>query len=152
MQLPMRQIFQEMAAQKLRLGLTILAVAWATLCIGVMLSVGEGIRQGVISTAERGNGQLIYVTGGIATVSNSQFFQGKALELGEDDADVIAALPSVERALPTSNWQDKLKTDTQMSWTGAFRGGYQSTPALRGLRCCRVVAGLTPEMKTNSAM
>ncbi|CCO48630.1 Putative ABC transporter, permease component [Vibrio nigripulchritudo SOn1] len=135
MQLPMRQIFQEMAAQKLRLGLTILAVAWATLCIGVMLSVGEGIRQGVISTTERGNGQLIYVTGGIATVSNSQFFQGKALKLGEDDADVIAALPNVERALPTSNWQDKLKTDTQMSWTEPFavRPEYASLAGLEVL-------------------
>ncbi|MCP4949733.1 MAG: ABC transporter permease, partial [Aestuariibacter sp.] len=56
MLLPMRQIFQEMAAEKLRLGLTILAVAWATLCIAAMLAVGEGIRQGVLRTAQDGNG------------------------------------------------------------------------------------------------
>ncbi|WP_104399454.1 ABC transporter permease [Vibrio penaeicida] len=117
MQLPMRQIFQEMAAQKLRLGLTILAVAWSTLCIGVMLSVGEGIRQGVISTAERGNGQLIYVTGGIATVNNNQFFQGKALDLELEDADIIAALPTVERALPTARWDENLQTEKRTIWS-----------------------------------
>ncbi|MCZ8499625.1 hypothetical protein O9929_23950 [Vibrio lentus] len=34
------------------LGSTILAVAWATLCISAMLSVGEGIEQGVLKTAQ----------------------------------------------------------------------------------------------------
>ena len=81
MLLPMRQIFQEMAAEKLRLGLTILAVAWATLCIAAMLAVGEGIRQGVLKTAQNGNGNLIYLTGGMATVDHGAFHQGKFLTL-----------------------------------------------------------------------
>ena len=59
--LPVRQIVQEMAAERLRLSLTILAVAWATLCITSMLAVGEGLRQGVTRAAQSGNGNLIYL-------------------------------------------------------------------------------------------
>ena len=89
MLLPMRQIFQEMSAEKLRLGLTILAVAWATLCISAMLSVGEGIRQGVLKTAQNGNGNLIYLSGGMATVDYGSFHQGKPLTLTVEDTKVV---------------------------------------------------------------
>ncbi|HDY3938861.1 TPA: ABC transporter permease, partial [Vibrio cholerae] len=50
--LPIRQIMQEMAAEKLRLSLTILAVAWSTLCIAGLLAVGEGIRSGIVRTIQ----------------------------------------------------------------------------------------------------
>ena len=77
MLLPIRQIFQEMASEKIRFALTVLAVAWATLCIAGMLAVGEGIRLGVMKTAQNGNGNLIYLTGGIATIDFGRFYTGK---------------------------------------------------------------------------
>ncbi|GAJ72962.1 LOW QUALITY PROTEIN: ABC-type antimicrobial peptide transport system, permease component [Vibrio sp. JCM 18904] len=108
MLLPMRQIFQEMAAEKLRLGLTILAVAWATLCIAAMLAVGEGIRQGVLKTAQNGNGNLIYLTGGMATVDHGAFHQGKFLTLKMDDSEVVRALPDVKSVAPTAKWKERI--------------------------------------------
>ncbi len=81
MLLPMRQIFQEMSAEKLRLGLTILAVAWAALCIAAMLAVGEGIRQGVLKTAQNGNGNLIYLTGGLRRLIMALFIKVNFLRL-----------------------------------------------------------------------
>ncbi|WP_261886379.1 ABC transporter permease [Vibrio pomeroyi] len=116
MLLPMRQIFQEMAAEKLRLGLTILAVAWATLCIAAMLAVGEGIRQGVLRTAQNGNGNLIYLTGGMATVDYGVFHQGKFLTLKADDTDVVKALPEVESVAPTAVWDERITVDDRGSW------------------------------------
>ncbi|ELA8173668.1 ABC transporter permease [Vibrio alginolyticus] len=116
MLLPMRQIFQEMAAEKLRLGLTILAVAWATLCIAAMLAVGEGIRQGVLKTAQNGNGNLIYLTGGMATVDHGAFHQGKFLTLKMDDSGVVRALPDVKSVAPTAKWKERITVGDRNSW------------------------------------
>ncbi|MFH4562154.1 ABC transporter permease [Vibrio diabolicus] len=116
MLLPMRQIFQEMAAEKLRLGLTILAVAWATLCIAVMLAVGEGIRQGVLKTAQNGNGNLIYLTGGMATVDHGAFHQGKFLTLKMDDSEIVRALPDVKSVAPTAKWKERITVGDRSSW------------------------------------
>ncbi|WP_274004532.1 ABC transporter permease [Vibrio parahaemolyticus] len=116
MLLPMRQVFQEMAAEKLRLGLTILAVAWATLCIAAMLAVGEGIRQGVLKTAQNGNGNLIYLTGGMATVDHGAFHQGKFLTLKMDDSEVVRALPDVKSVAPTAKWKERITVGDRSSW------------------------------------
>ncbi|HCG9121115.1 TPA: ABC transporter permease [Vibrio parahaemolyticus] len=116
MLLPMRQIFQEMAAEKLRLGLTILAVAWATLCIAAMLAVGEGIRQGVLKTAQNGNGNLIYLTEGMATVDHGAFHQGKFLTLKMDDSEVVRALPDVKSVAPTAKWKERITVGDRSSW------------------------------------
>ncbi|MFH4413351.1 ABC transporter permease [Vibrio diabolicus] len=116
MLLPMRQIFQEMAAEKLRLGLTILAVAWATLCIAAMLAVGEGIRQGVLKTAQNGNGNLIYMTGGMATVDHGAFHQGKFLTLKMDDSEIVRALPDVKSVAPTAKWKERITVGDRSSW------------------------------------
>ncbi|HHX8374014.1 TPA: ABC transporter permease [Vibrio alginolyticus] len=116
MLLPMRQIFQEMVAEKLRLGLTILAVAWATLCIAAMLAVGEGIRQGVLKTAQNGNGNLIYMTGGMATVDHGAFHQGKFLTLKMDDSEVVRALPDVKSVAPTAKWKERITVGDRSSW------------------------------------
>ncbi|MBM5020690.1 ABC transporter permease [Vibrio parahaemolyticus] len=116
MLLPMRQIFQEMAAENLRLGLTILAVAWATLCIAAMLAVGEGIRQGVLKTAQNGNGNLIYLTGGMATVDHGAFHQGKFLTLKMDDSEIVRALPDVKSVAPTAKWKERITVGDRSSW------------------------------------
>ncbi|HHF3030063.1 TPA: ABC transporter permease [Vibrio diabolicus] len=116
MLLPMRQILQEMAAEKLRLGLTILAVAWATLCIAAMLAVGEGIRQGVLKTAQNGNGNLIYLTGGMATVDHGAFHQGKFLTLKMDDSEIVRALPDVKSVAPTAKWKERITVGDRSSW------------------------------------
>ncbi len=116
MLLPMRQIFQEMAAEKLRLGLTILAVAWATICIAAMLAVGEGIRQGVLKTAQNGNGNLIYLTGGMATVDHGAFHQGKFLTLKMDDSEIVRALPDVKSVAPTAKWKERITVGDRSSW------------------------------------
>ncbi|QRG83858.1 ABC transporter permease [Vibrio diabolicus] len=128
MLLPMRQIFQEMAAEKLRLGLTILAVAWATLCIAAMLAVGEGIRQGVLKTAQNGNGNLIYLTGGMATVDHGAFHQGKFLTLKMDDSEVVRALPDVKSVAPTAKWKERITVGDRSSWQEplAVRSEFQS--------------------------
>lgn len=105
--LPIRQILQEMAAEKLRLSLTILAVAWSTLCIAGLLAVGEGIRSGIVRTIQNGNGNLIHISGGFATLTHGSFHEGQTLKLTEQDSQVLATLPAVKRALLLLNGRSK---------------------------------------------
>ncbi|KMV31542.1 peptide ABC transporter permease [Photobacterium swingsii] len=126
--IPFRQIFQEMAAEKLRLGLMILAIAWATICIALMLSIGEGLSQGLTRHAESGNGKLIRVMGGMATMNYGQFSQGKMLKLYPEDIDLIRALPAVKAAEPVVTWDKEVIYNKQVSWQApmAVSADYQS--------------------------
>ncbi|CAM3787450.1 ABC transporter permease [Vibrio aerogenes] len=116
-----------MAAEKLRLVLTIFAVAWATLCIAGMLAVGEGLRAGIIRVVQNGNGSLIHVTGGIASIDNGTFYQGKALTLKAEDAEILQTLPTVAQALPSASWQEELHYQDKYAWRQptAVSAGYQ---------------------------
>ncbi len=111
-----RQIFQEMAAEKVRLGLTILAVAWATLAIATMLATGEGLRLGLMRTSESGSGDLIIVNGGMASVNNGVFRKGEWLKLDISDVTALQALPSVKTALPVANWNESVTHNKQGTW------------------------------------
>ncbi|ENM5932644.1 ABC transporter permease [Vibrio mimicus] len=131
--LPIRQILQEMAAEKLRLSLTILAVAWSTLCIAGLLAVGEGIRSGIVRTIQNGNGNLIHISGGFATLTHGSFHEGQTLKLTEQDSQVLATLPAVKRALPSAEWQEQVTFEDKRSWMlpYAVAHGYQAMNKLR---------------------
>ncbi|NAX17783.1 MULTISPECIES: ABC transporter permease [unclassified Vibrio] len=116
MMLPIRQIYQEMAAEKLRLLLTILAVAWGTLCIATMLATGEGLRQGLTRSSQSGNGNLLYVTGGYASQTAGRFFEGKALSLQADDVELVRALPFIQRAEVSAQWDKRVSNQDNGTW------------------------------------
>ncbi|MGC9550687.1 ABC transporter permease [Vibrio metoecus] len=131
--LPIRQIMQEMAAEKLRLSLTILAVAWSTLCIAGLLAVGEGIRSGIVRTIQNGNGNLIHISGGYATQIHGRFHEGQALSLTEQDSHVLATLPMIKHALPSAEWQELIMFADKRSWMMpyAVKSEYQAMNKLR---------------------
>ncbi|AUI88207.1 peptide ABC transporter permease [Vibrio azureus] len=116
MLLPMRQIFQEMAAEKLRLGLTILAVAWATVSISVMLAVGEGIRQGVLTTVKNGNGNLMHLTSGMVSINHGSAHQGKKIKLLMSDVKVLSELPGIAQVAPSANWEERITFGDRTTW------------------------------------
>lgn len=125
MLLPIRQIFQEMVSEKIRFALTVLAVAWATLCIAGMLAVGEGIRLGVMKTAQNGNGNLIYLTGGIATIDFGRFYTGKPLELKLDDSEIVKSLPEVKSVASTAMWEEDITVGDKYTWRQPLAVGHE---------------------------
>ncbi len=130
--LPLRQIIHEMTAEKMRLGLTILAIVWATVSIASMLAIGEGLRQGLIRTTSNGNGNLIMLTGGFATKDYGQFSKGKQLNLKPDDIDVLRALPSIEYAEPSATWAEDVRYNDNGTWQQPL-AVYPQYQALTGL-------------------
>ncbi|KJF80792.1 ABC transporter permease [Photobacterium angustum] len=103
---PVKQIFHEMSAEKLRLSLTILAIVWSTVCISTMLAAGEGLRQGLIRSSTSGNGNLIYVSTGVASINYGNFYKGKSLDLATEDQKLIKALPTVKMVSATATWEE----------------------------------------------
>ncbi|WP_318505589.1 ABC transporter permease [Photobacterium leiognathi] len=103
---PVKQIFHEMSAEKLRLSLTILAIVWSTVCISTMLAAGEGLRQGLIRSSTSGNGNLIYVSSGVASINHGNFYKGKSLDLTMEDQKLIQALPTVKMVSATGIWEE----------------------------------------------
>ena len=103
---PVKQIFHEMSAEKLRLSLTILAIVWSTVCISTMLAAGEGLRQGLIRSSTSGNGNLIYVSTGVASINYGNFYKGKSLDLAIEDQKLIKALPTVKMVSATATWEE----------------------------------------------
>lgn len=114
---PLQQILHEMAAEKLRLCLTILAIVWSTMCISTMLATGEGLRQGLIRSTTSGNGDLIYVTGGTASITQGRFFQGKAFDLHLSDRENLATLPDVKRVSTSALWDQPVTKGDRFAYT-----------------------------------
>jgi putative ABC transport system permease protein len=105
-----------MASEKIRFALTVLAVAWATLCISTMLATGEGLRAGLSKSAEQGSGKLILVTGGNASVNNGTFHVGQTLKLNMGDVAAVKSLPSVKMAIPTASWDVPVMHGNNSTW------------------------------------
>lgn len=79
------QILKNMMVQKTRLILTILAVAWGTFTIALMLAVGEGLRVTFGNTIkDAGSGALI-ISGAESTTSFQGQANGVKIKFSEDD-------------------------------------------------------------------
>ncbi|AJQ97874.1 ABC transporter permease [Gynuella sunshinyii] len=135
MVLPLKQVFQEMAAEKLSLLLTILAVAWSALSIATVLAIGEGLRQGIIRTSSSGNGNLIYLSGGYAQHSHGAVIEGTRLKLQPEDVELIRALPDVDHAEVTAVWNKRVRYEDRRAWQTpiAVSPGYQRLTGLKVL-------------------
>ncbi len=83
------QILKNMMVQKTRLILTILAVAWGTFTIALMLAVGEGLRVTFGNTIkDSGTGALI-ISGAVSTESFQGQGNGVKVNFSEDDLHAL---------------------------------------------------------------
>ncbi|WP_108649616.1 ABC transporter permease [Dongshaea marina] len=71
MQIPFRQLITELSAEKMRLALTIIAIAWATTSITFMLAVGEGLRVSIEQSSNKGSDNLIVIYSGTSSKSSA---------------------------------------------------------------------------------
>lgn len=75
--LAIKHIFQEMRVEKTRLLLTIIAIAWGTFSIALMLAVGEGLRTTFGNAVESVGKNVIFASAGQTTTN----FAGNRLNL-----------------------------------------------------------------------
>lgn len=89
MKISFAQILKNMLAQRTRLILTILAVAWGTFTIALMLAVGEGLRLTFGNTMENAGTATLIISG----AESSESFHGQAskvkVDFTEDDLQLL---------------------------------------------------------------
>lgn len=109
----LNHIIKEMLAEKTRLFLTILAIAWGTLSVSTMLAVGEGLRM-TFSHAMEGVGKgLLIVYPDHSSLTYNGSGKGKAVYLTEKDLQDIqhnvpnATIVSAEYSFNLSVSKDK---------------------------------------------
>jgi putative ABC transport system permease protein len=94
--LPVGHIFKELFAERTRVLLTILAIAWGTASITVMLALGEGLRT-VFGRSMRGMGEgILIVWPGQTSKAFEGVPEGQGLPLDNDDRQQFrAAIPEI---------------------------------------------------------
>jgi putative ABC transport system permease protein len=85
----LREFVADIRNQKLRTGLTVLGIAWGTVAVVVLLAFGVGLER---QTRKRFHGlgdRIVILFGGSTTKPFAGFPNGRAIQLTEDDAELL---------------------------------------------------------------
>jgi putative ABC transport system permease protein len=85
----LRRMFTELFAQKTRIILTILAIAWGTFSIASMLAIGEGLRLNFAQAVANAGHNLLTVDGGVTSKSYKGMAANRVIKLNQQDLAAI---------------------------------------------------------------
>lgn len=127
-----RLFYRELRRQKKRITLTILALAWGTFSIVVLLAFGEGLnRQMMIATHGLGEGICI-VFGGQTSKPYKGLGKGRRIRLVEEDIELLQRrVPDIEFISPENDRYRTSMTYGSKSLTERVTGVFPSFEELR---------------------
>lgn len=96
------QIFKEMMAERTRLLLTILAIAWGSATISGLLAVGEGMRLGFGQAISSAGNNLMIAIAGQTSKNFHGLGQGSQITFTDQDILAMKKIPGVKHVAP---WQ-----------------------------------------------
>lgn len=103
------EITRELFYDKTRISLTIIAIAWGTFSIAIMLAIGEGLRLNFAHTMANAGDNLLTITPGITTNNYRGIHANTQLKFTKFDINTISSLPNVVKATPQYNFNAKLR-------------------------------------------
>jgi len=115
----LEEFLGDLRTQKLRAGLTMLAMTWGTIAIVLLLSFGEGLKQtltdGLLNAGER----IFMVYGGTTSREFEGLPTGRRIRLTEDDLALLRrSTPEIEMGSPSyGRWGTSLKVGEQKTTT-----------------------------------
>ena len=96
-----REFFVDLNRQKLRSFLTLMAIAWGTLSVILLLAFGRGLGTGMMKGFLGAGSQVIMVYGGQTTMPYEGLPVGRTIRFSEEDVDLVRqAIPQLEFASP----------------------------------------------------
>jgi len=104
----MRYIIKELFAEKTRVILTILAIAWGTFAITTMLAIGEGLRLTFAKAVEGVGKNLLTVTAGTTAKTHRGMANNIPLSFTNEDVATISSLANVSHISPIYNFMVRL--------------------------------------------
>lgn len=134
------EFWDDLGHQKTRVILTIFAIAWGTLTVVLLLALGEGMKQRVISDLLSGYDQVISLQGRSTRLPFKGFGPRRVIRLEEDDVQALTnRVQGIDGISPVYSRYSETKTvDTISVRRGAVEGVY---PEYAGLRSISAVSG-----------
>src|SRR5690625_7862873 len=86
-----REFFSDLAKQKLRSFLTILAIGWGTLSVVLLLAFGRGLGTSVMEGLKGGGDQVMVFYGGETTMDFEGLGIGRAIRFTAEELGMIAS-------------------------------------------------------------
>src|SRR6056297_481227 len=114
-----REFFNDLGKQKLRSFLTILAIAWGTLSVVLLLAFGRGLGNSLTEGLLGAGNQVIVIYGGQTSMNYEGLGVGRAIRFTEDDIDLInQAVPGIAYSSPQyGRWGVRLQHGKEITNT-----------------------------------
>ncbi|MEX0646225.1 MAG: ABC transporter permease [Balneolaceae bacterium] len=108
-----REFFSDLGKQKLRSSLTIIAIAWGTLSVVLLLAFGRGLGTSMMEGMLGAGNQMIVIYGGQTSVNHEGLGIGRRISFTEEDVVMLQrSVPGIEFSSPQyGRWGIQLKTD-----------------------------------------
>lgn len=91
------EFFQDIRKQKLRTGLTIIAICWGTIAVITLLAFGEGLNQRMLEGLRGGGNQLMMFYGNQTSKSFEGLDVGRRIRFQVDDIELLRrSVPEIE--------------------------------------------------------
>lgn len=101
-----RELWQDVRAQKLRTAMTVAGIAWGTVAVVVLLAFGTGLEAHVIKRFHGLGDRIVILFGGETTKPFAGFGNGRDVRLRESDAILLASqIPEIVLISPEYSWR-----------------------------------------------
>lgn len=118
-----REFFVDLTKQKLRSSLTIIAIAWGTLSVVLLLAFGRGLGNSMIEGMLGAGDQIIMVFGGQTSMAYEGNPEGRGIRFTEDDVFRIQqAVPGIAYASPQYG-RGGTRLQTELATTTTYMEG-----------------------------
>ena len=114
-----REFFTDLKKQKLRSSLTLIAIAWGTLSVVLLLAFGRGLGTAMMEGMLGAGNQVIIVYGGQTGKAYEGHAEGRRIRFTEEDVNLIErAVPGISHASPQyGRGGTRLQTDLNTTTT-----------------------------------
>lgn len=118
-----KEFFNDLRRQKLRSSLTLVAIAWGTLSVVILLAFGRGLGTSMMEGMLGAGSQIIIVYPGQTGMTYEGNPEGRRIRFVEDDAYLIQrAVPGVEQVSPQYG-RNGATLQTDLNRTNTFMEG-----------------------------
>lgn len=114
-----REFFADLAKQKLRSSLTLVAIAWGTLSVVLLLAFGRGLGKSMLEGMLGAGNQVIVIYGGQTSMNYQGLGIGRPIQFKEEDVDLLErAIPEIAYSSPQyGQWGVRLQAGDEITTT-----------------------------------
>jgi len=118
-----REFFSDLGKQKLRSSLTLIAIAWGTLSVVLLLAFGRGLGTALMEGMLGAGNQVIMIYGGQTSIAYEGHPEGRYIRFTEEDVKMIErAVPGIAYSSPQYG-RGGVRLQTDLTTTTTYMEG-----------------------------